>query len=233
MLTDLIDPFTAEVDFSARSVWAHARADYLAGETAQRVCERYDLALSTFRDRAKREGWRRTDIEAEWGDAEPVDAEPRALDPAPPTADMIEAAWRAVADALNRGRAYEARAFLRLVRELREEAGRERAQAAMAAREAAKAATTVPVLDDPDSESKGAGAEDLAAAEADLNTVRTEIARLQALARSGRATPRDLLALRDAKALLRHSEATLAAYREVDGLMGSASGPPPPRCEGG
>jgi hypothetical protein len=42
-------------------VWAQARHDYLAGDTAETVCERYDLALSTLRYRAAREGWRRID----------------------------------------------------------------------------------------------------------------------------------------------------------------------------
>lgn len=42
-------------------VWAAARADYLAGMTAARVCHRHGMAQSTLRDRAAREGWRRQD----------------------------------------------------------------------------------------------------------------------------------------------------------------------------
>ena len=42
-------------------LWALARADYLAGGSAPEVCERHGLSLSTFRHRARVEGWRRVD----------------------------------------------------------------------------------------------------------------------------------------------------------------------------
>lgn len=42
-------------------LWALARADYLAGGSAPEVCERHGLSLSTFRYRARTEGWRRAD----------------------------------------------------------------------------------------------------------------------------------------------------------------------------
>lgn len=42
-------------------LWALARADYLAGGSAPEVCERHGLSLSTFRHRARVEGWRRAD----------------------------------------------------------------------------------------------------------------------------------------------------------------------------
>lgn len=42
-------------------VWSLARADYLAGAGAPEVCERHGLSLSTFRWRARKEGWRRAD----------------------------------------------------------------------------------------------------------------------------------------------------------------------------
>jgi len=41
--------------------WAGARAAYLAGETAESVCVRFDLGLRAFRARAGDEGWRRAD----------------------------------------------------------------------------------------------------------------------------------------------------------------------------
>lgn len=41
--------------------WDRARDAYLAGEPAESVCARFDLALRTLRDRARQEGWRRTD----------------------------------------------------------------------------------------------------------------------------------------------------------------------------
>ena len=43
------------------AVWSAARLDYLAGGSAGEVCERHGLSLSTFRWRARNEGWRRAD----------------------------------------------------------------------------------------------------------------------------------------------------------------------------
>ena len=45
----------------SNDLWALARADYLAGGSAPEVCERHGLSLSTFRHRARVEGWRRAD----------------------------------------------------------------------------------------------------------------------------------------------------------------------------
>ena len=45
----------------SEETWAQARADYLAGDTAEMVCRRYALLVDTFRKRAAREGWRRSD----------------------------------------------------------------------------------------------------------------------------------------------------------------------------
>jgi hypothetical protein len=42
-------------------VWAAAREDYLAFLSAPEVCLRHDVRLSTLRQRAVREGWRRID----------------------------------------------------------------------------------------------------------------------------------------------------------------------------
>ncbi|MFK5073660.1 hypothetical protein ACI4BE_29465, partial [Klebsiella pneumoniae] len=71
---------------------------------------------------------------------------------------MVDEAWRAVADALRRGRAHEARTFLRLVHELREEVRRDERLAQIAAAKAA-ADTTDPELHHLHSESKGAASE--------------------------------------------------------------------------
>lgn len=43
------------------AVWAEVRADYLAGRSGPEVCRRHGVRLSTLRDRAAREGWRRAD----------------------------------------------------------------------------------------------------------------------------------------------------------------------------
>lgn len=42
-------------------LWSRARQDYLAGGSAAEVCERHGLSVSTFRWRARNEGWRRAD----------------------------------------------------------------------------------------------------------------------------------------------------------------------------
>ena len=41
----------------SETTWAAARRDYLAGDTAEAVCDRYGLKLGTLRSRAAREGW--------------------------------------------------------------------------------------------------------------------------------------------------------------------------------
>ena len=41
--------------------WTRARADYLAGQSAPVVAERYGLSLRSLRRRAATEGWRRAD----------------------------------------------------------------------------------------------------------------------------------------------------------------------------
>jgi hypothetical protein len=134
-----IDPRSPDPDFRPGAVWTQARTDYLAGESAPRVCQRYELALSTFRTRMRVEGWRRCDQKDE-------EVEPRELDPAPPTPELVDQAWRAMADALKRGRAYEARTFLRLVQDLRAEVSREEAIVQHQAYKAAHAATHDPAL---------------------------------------------------------------------------------------
>jgi len=104
--------------YSPRSelVWANARHDYDAGLSASDVCARYDLSLSTFRDRARREGWRRAvtlgDARAPWTDEdeEDLDTDPIA---------MAHAAWRHAARAVAQGDRHAARTWTRLASELR------------------------------------------------------------------------------------------------------------------
>ena len=42
-------------------LWTRARADFLAGESAPVVAERYGLSVRSLRRRAAAEGWRRSD----------------------------------------------------------------------------------------------------------------------------------------------------------------------------
>ncbi len=220
-----IDPFSGDVDFSPASIWAHAKQDYLMGESAQRVCDRYEIALSTFRTRAREEGWRRSDVTEEPAEAE---APPRELPAAPPTAELIEQAWRAAADAIRRGRVYEARAWMKLVKELREEKQRENNNAAWQAVNAARAAakteaaaetegntdTLDPALHPLHSKSDGAATESGPAPPAPCEAeVSLAIRKLQGLSGTSAALPGLLSSL---KALQANARAVDTSRRERD-----------------
>lgn len=145
-LPDSPPPFASPRKRAA--VWSAARADYLAGAGAPEVCERHGLALSTFRWRAKQEGWRRTDRpfpepapfvappEAAPQTTLQTTPQPQAASPAmaeteaetPPqdapqnapqtAAEMARSAWDASRAAVAAGRLIEARGWLRLHRDL-------------------------------------------------------------------------------------------------------------------
>lgn len=95
-------------------VWARARQDYLDGDAAETVCARHGLALSTFRQRARGQGWRRIDQP----DPEPVDlpidiaAEMEAG--LPDYADMARHALVRLNRAVLGGRVAEAAGWMRL-----------------------------------------------------------------------------------------------------------------------
>ena len=110
------------------TLWRAARDDYAAGHGAEAVCARYNLNLSTFRQRARREGWRRSDAETPL--PEPLGAEVFAPEPAPPTDQLVDLAWRAAAEAIGHGKVYPARAWMKLWRELKAVAAEEAAAAA-------------------------------------------------------------------------------------------------------
>ncbi|MFN4297961.1 MAG: hypothetical protein ACK4FB_14120 [Brevundimonas sp.] len=103
--------------------WDAARQAYMEGGGARDICDRYDLTLSAFRARARREGWRRADM---------ADPEPPELDdvdddhsPRPSFEDMAEMAARRAARALRQGRAGETQRWMavhdRLIRQSRAE----------------------------------------------------------------------------------------------------------------
>jgi hypothetical protein len=120
--------------------WAQAREDYAAGYSAPEVAERYGVGVSTLRERASREGWRRSDLpdppRPSFEDEDAADQDPPA-----PGEDLAAVARKAAARAVRRGRLAEARGWLKLTRELRVLAGEERAKTASAA--GAKAAAEV------------------------------------------------------------------------------------------
>lgn len=94
--------------------WAQAREDYLAGMDAEAVCRRYDLGLSAFRRRARREGWRRMDQ----GDP-PIDTDLSIYDDIDPT-EQADLARLRFLQALNHGKAVEAARWRRLWLEMRD-----------------------------------------------------------------------------------------------------------------
>ncbi|KQS55100.1 hypothetical protein ASG17_03095 [Brevundimonas sp. Leaf363] len=100
------DPYRIRSD----DTWARARADYLAGVTAEEVCGRYDLGLRALRARAQREQWRRVDA----SDPEPLDDDLAMGSKAPALADMADICMRRVARAIDRNRSAEAMRWLRV-----------------------------------------------------------------------------------------------------------------------
>lgn len=60
---DAFPPFTQRPPI--QEIWRRARADYLAGDSAPVIAERYGLSERSVRRRASLEGWRRCDVEAD------------------------------------------------------------------------------------------------------------------------------------------------------------------------
>ncbi len=142
-----------------RARFAAARADYLAGGSGPEVCERHGLSLSTFRWRAKKEGWRRADqpapslAPAPTSQTDPLvipDASPGASRDGTPltAAQMVDKAWSHVQAAVAAGHLIQARGWLRLYKELKPYARYEEIEAREAA--AREADTPSPPPDQPE-----------------------------------------------------------------------------------
>ncbi|MDQ1153925.1 hypothetical protein [Brevundimonas sp. SORGH_AS_0993] len=117
-MTDPIEDTASSRPWTRRSatVWAAARADYLAGGSAAEVCERHGLSLSTFRWRARTEGWRLAD-QPHGAVVEPQEADDLAFaDAHPPcnAAEMARLAWSNASRAMRDGKLIEARGWSRL-----------------------------------------------------------------------------------------------------------------------
>lgn len=92
----------------ARTTWLLARYDYLQGDSAEQVCDRYGLKVSTQRDRARKEGWRKIDQP----DPDPVEDE---IDDSPVDCEaMADEALTRVRAALRRRRPAEAASWMRV-----------------------------------------------------------------------------------------------------------------------
>lgn len=94
----------------ARTTWLLARHDYLQGDSAPQVCDRYGLNERTLRDRAKREKWRRIDQP----DPDPIDDDEEDAGEPVDCAALADDALLRVRRALKRGRAGEAASWMRL-----------------------------------------------------------------------------------------------------------------------
>lgn len=108
------------------ATWEAIRRDYLSGAPARDLCDRYDVALSTLRLKAREGGWRRAD-QAD-SDLFPADADRWADDAAPDAgaeaededwADLAERARFRLRRAIASGRAAEAASWLRVHDRLR------------------------------------------------------------------------------------------------------------------
>ncbi|WP_425984210.1 hypothetical protein [Brevundimonas sp. TWP1-2-1b1] len=101
----------------AAQTWAQARADYLSGLSAEAVCRRHDLGLSAFRRRARKYGWRRSDqVEPPPGEIDLGLYSDLDMD------DLARTARLRFAEAVESGRATDARRWRRLADDLAREA---------------------------------------------------------------------------------------------------------------
>jgi hypothetical protein len=103
---------------ASTAVWEAARKAYLAGDTAETVCARYGMGVSTFRARASDENWRRKDqadpdsVGGPVGD--PVDLDFETANGLPDFGRMAAHALVRLNRAVENGRALEAARWMRL-----------------------------------------------------------------------------------------------------------------------
>lgn len=84
--------------------WDAAREAYLAGQSAEIVCERFHLNLNTFRHRSRKQKWRRCDQP----DPEPFEDVPTEDLPLPDMEETFRIASARVTHAVRQGRIEEA-----------------------------------------------------------------------------------------------------------------------------
>ena len=100
----------------SKEAWEAAGSAYLAGTTAEEISACYGMAVSTFRARAKDEGWRREDQPDPVCD--PVDLAVETADGLPDYGTMAAHALVRLNRALQAGRALEAARWVRLQADL-------------------------------------------------------------------------------------------------------------------
>lgn len=130
--------------------WARAREAYLQGAPGPELCERFGLGRTAFRERARKEGWRRADQSDPDPDLDALADEEDEDAPVATPGETAELAWRKVARAAKAGRLHESLGWMRLCREAGQlaacgfDADCRRAEAdARRIRQAADAATAV------------------------------------------------------------------------------------------
>ncbi len=104
----------------SEEVWDRARQAYLAGESGPSVCERYGIGLTTFRERASHDGWRRVDMK------ESTLTSGREVLPASAAyTDMAAEAGMRLREALARGRAADVVSWMRVQDQLADRIGQD------------------------------------------------------------------------------------------------------------
>jgi hypothetical protein len=104
------------------NVWDHARREYLSGQTATAICQRYGMSLRSFRLRARHERWRR--IDRDDCDIAPEDGEYHPDDDVG-FADLADEVFLNIRRAVGARRASEAASWMRLFDKLADRARNE------------------------------------------------------------------------------------------------------------
>ena len=102
--------------FHNDEIWAVIREDYLRGDTQPGLAERFGVGVSTIRDRARREGWRKRDQPSALSPALDLLPSPAGSEPMRPAVACVADAYRAADDALRAGRFVEAQRCLAIAR---------------------------------------------------------------------------------------------------------------------
>ncbi|MBE7219593.1 MAG: hypothetical protein INR64_14065 [Caulobacteraceae bacterium] len=135
-------PHHALRKYQGPGVWAHVKADYLAGEPGRVVAQRYDVSLSNLRRRAGDEGWTRA-AHARAADRPPPPCA-EAVAPAPPPASAPPApAELSLEEALQA-------ALVQARRQLAEGQGAQAAATLKAAEALRRLQAEMGAVDDPD-----------------------------------------------------------------------------------
>lgn len=102
----------------SEDVWDRARHEYLGGESGPAVCERYGIGLTTFRERARHDGWRRSDMKDST-----LTSSREVLPASAAYTDLAAEAGMRMREALARGRASDVVSWMRVQDQLADRVG--------------------------------------------------------------------------------------------------------------